>query len=311
MPPLRQAPEHPASAARPLDEAALRAWPLPEPPADSDKEARGRVLVVGGSHEMPGAVILAGVAALRAGAGKLQIATGASVAQLVAQAVPESRVLRLPETADGGLDAAGIDSIAENARRADAVLIGPGMLDEDASCELVARILSRIEDGTVVLDAAAMGVVRGAFPTPFTLPVVMTPHAGEMSHLTGIDRDEIRADAPAAALEAARRWNAVVALKGAVTHLADPQGGLWRHDGGSVGLGTSGSGDVLAGIVTGLAARGASAAQACAWGVVLHGRAGVRAAGLAGGSLGYLAGELAVHVPGLMHAIAGKPPIAD
>ena len=184
-------------APRPLDEAALRAWPLPEPPADSDKESRGRVLIVGGSHEMPGAVILAGIAALRAGAGKLQIATGGSVAQLVAQAVPESRVLRLPETPDGGLDAAGIDAIAENARRADAVLIGPGMLDEDASCELVARILAGIENGTVVLDAAAMGVVRGACPIPFGLPVVMTPHAGEMAHLTGIDRERICEAAPA------------------------------------------------------------------------------------------------------------------
>ena len=81
----------------------LRDWPLPMPHPDGDKEARGRILVIGGSREMPGAVILAAIAALRAGAGKLTVATEASVAALVAQAIPEARVIGLRETAQGGL----------------------------------------------------------------------------------------------------------------------------------------------------------------------------------------------------------------
>ena len=91
-----------------VDAAALRAWPLPMPSADGDKEVRGHVLILGGSREMPGAVILAATAALRAGAGKLTIATGASVAQLVALALPEARVIGLAETEQGGFTEAAV-----------------------------------------------------------------------------------------------------------------------------------------------------------------------------------------------------------
>ena len=84
-----------------VDDALLRAWPLPAPDADGDKESRGRVLVVAGSREMPGAAVLAATAALRAGAGKLVIATPQSAAQTVAAAVPEARVVALPEASDG------------------------------------------------------------------------------------------------------------------------------------------------------------------------------------------------------------------
>src|SRR3954466_11666753 len=87
---------------REIDDALLRGWPLPAIEEDGDKESRGRVLVLAGSREMPGAAILAGTAALRAGAGKLVIATPPSVAAVVAAAVPESRVIALPEASDGG-----------------------------------------------------------------------------------------------------------------------------------------------------------------------------------------------------------------
>ena len=99
-----------------VDDAALRGWPLPMPSSEGDKEQRGHVLILGGSREMPGAVILAATAALRAGAGKLTIATGASVAQLVALALPEARVIGLGETAEGGFteDAiAALDPLAD------------------------------------------------------------------------------------------------------------------------------------------------------------------------------------------------------
>jgi ADP-dependent NAD(P)H-hydrate dehydratase len=138
----------------------------------------------------------------------------------------------------------------------------------------------------------------------FEVPVIVTPHAGEMAHLTGGDKRDILADPDRFAISAAERWNAVVALKGARTVIATPgDGKLWQHEGGNIGLATSGSGDTLAGIVAGLAARGATLAQAACWGVALHARAGERLAARFG-VLGYLAREIPAEVPALMEALA-------
>jgi hydroxyethylthiazole kinase-like uncharacterized protein yjeF len=136
------------------------------------------------------------------------------------------------------------------------------------------------------------------------VPVLLTPHAGEMAHLTGIAKDEIGAAPDRHASEAAQQWNAVVALKGARTVIAAPGGERWQHEGGNVGLATSGSGDVLAGVIAGLAARGAGLAQAAAWGVALHARAGERLAERFG-RLGYLARELCDVIPALLEQAAG------
>jgi ADP-dependent NAD(P)H-hydrate dehydratase len=288
-----------------IDAAALRAWPLPMPSPEGDKEQRGHVLVLGGSREMPGAVILAATAALRAGAGKLTIATGASVAQLVALAIPEARVIGLPETAEGGFMADAGLTLAPLADRVGALLIGPGMQDEAASAALVRTLLPHFAAVPVVLDANAMGIVRhpdletGPGPFRFSTPVVLTPHAGEMAHLSGMSKDTISADPVPHAARAARDWNAVLALKGARTIIAAPEGSIWQHEGGNVGLAISGSGDVLAGVIAGLAARGAALAQAACWGVALHAQAGERLAERMG-LLGYLARELAGEVPALL-----------
>src|SRR3569832_2306172 len=129
-------PFHPG--ATPVTDDMLRQWPLPQPDDEGDKEERGRILIIGGSREMPGAVILAAAAALRAGAGKISIATGASVAQLVDLAIPESSTSGLPETAARGL--------ADLASRADAIVIGPGMEDEPSACAFLLELLPRLGD---------------------------------------------------------------------------------------------------------------------------------------------------------------------
>ena len=292
-----------------IDSAALRAWPLPMPPAEGDKERRGHVLILGGSCEMPGAVILAATAALRAGAGKLTIATGASVAQLVALAMPEARVIGLRETAEGGFERDALAALDPLADKVDAVLIGPGMQDEAATAALVRALLPRLEGVKVVLDANAMGIVTNPdldgenAPFRFTETVILTPHAGEMAHLSGSPKEDILADPDGAARDAAHAWNAVVALKGARTVISAPQGGPWQHEGGNVGLAISGSGDTLAGIIAGLAARGATLAQATCWGVVLHAQAGEQLA-LRFGVLGYLAREIPAEIPALMEQAA-------
>jgi hydroxyethylthiazole kinase-like uncharacterized protein yjeF len=300
-----------SSRPRDVDAALLRAWPLPLPSLEADKEQRGHVLVLGGSREMPGAVILAATAALRAGAGKLTIATGNSVAQLVALAIPEARVLGLAETEAGGFTQEAVAQLDPLADCINAILVGPGMQDEAATAALVHALLPRL-DGTstsVVLDACAMGAIlyppagMRAVPYRFAQPLVMTPHAGEMAHLTGIAKEEILAAPDREAVAAAESWNAVVALKGARTVIAAPSGERWQHEGGNVGLATSGSGDVLAGVIAGLAARGAGLAQATCWGVALHAQAGERLAERLG-ILGYLARELADAIPALLEQAA-------
>lgn len=289
-----------------VDDALLAAWALPQPDAAGDKEERGRVVVVAGSREMPGAVQLAATAALRAGAGKLAVATAASISCGVAHALPEARVLALPEAGDGGgLLRRGVETIETVLGRADAVLVGPGLIDEGVSLPFVQALLRAVPSAPVVLDALALEAVADGTRPPGGW--ILTPHAGEMAGLTGLDKAEVQRDAPQLALDAARRWNAVVALKGAVTWIAAPDGRLWRHDRGNAGLGTSGSGDVLAGLVTGLAARGASLEQALVWGVALHARAG-EALARERGPLGYLARELSAEVPGAMHRAANVAP---
>ncbi|MDQ6620471.1 MAG: NAD(P)H-hydrate dehydratase [Pseudomonadota bacterium] len=279
-----------------MDDAFLRAWPLPCPSDDSDKEQRGRVLVIGGSREMPGAVILAATAALRAGAGKLTVASAESVAGLIGTVLPESRVVGLVETRLGGLKYRRSDALADEF---DAVLIGPGMRDEEATAALAAATIRKFSSAALVLDAYAMSVV-GRAKMRSGARVLLTPHAGELAHLTGVSKEGVVADPIRAAVNAAKAYNATIALKGATTIIATPQRRVWRHEGGGAGLATSGSGDTLAGLTAGFAARGASLEQAAVWGVAVHARAGERLATRIG-PLGFLAREIAVEVPRLLN----------
>ncbi|RYF74951.1 MAG: hypothetical protein EOO22_05925 [Comamonadaceae bacterium] len=180
-----------AARARSLTAATLSRWPFPPLGEDTDKESRGRVLIVAGSHEIPGAALLAGVAALRAGAGKLAIAAPERVAIGLALAIPEARVIGVAEARSGGFDARGCRAIEPVASRASAVVLGPGMLDERRSQRFVAALLPMAREATVVLDAYAMAVVDGP---PFEQAVILTPHAGEMAHLTGLSKEAVNAD---------------------------------------------------------------------------------------------------------------------
>ena len=260
------------------------------------------MLVVGGATEMPGAVILAATAALRAGAGKLQIATCRSIASVVAAAVPEARVFALPETKDGAIAASASKEVAARGKDVQAVLIGPGMIDEKAVGRLVQSVLPRLERATLVLDAAALSCFEKSPQCLHGLDcqAVLTPHAGEMAKLLGVDKSLVTSEPLQMASRAATTLRAVVALKGAETFIAGHGASKsYCNRAGNVGLATSGSGDTLSGIIAGLAARGATPLQATVWGVYLHARAGdVLAKRI--GRLGYLARELLAEVPALM-----------
>jgi hydroxyethylthiazole kinase-like uncharacterized protein yjeF len=278
---------------------------LPRPDADGDKEGRGRVIVVAGSREVPGGALLAGIGALRAGAGKLQIATCESVAIPLGLAVPEALVAGLPETAEGGIAPEAADILVPRVGRCHAVLIGPGMADPEAASALTAALLG-VDGPTFVLDAAAL---EGLAAHPELVRrhrgrVVITPHSGEMASLLGIPREQVVADPCGAAGQAARHLGAMVVLKGSCTWIVSPAGECWSYDEGRVGLATSGSGDTLAGIVAGLLARGAEPAMAAAWGVFLHGEAGNRLTRRLG-PLGFLARELLAEVPSIMAELEG------
>ena len=283
----------------------LRRMPLPRPGQDGDKDERGRVLVIGGSREVPGAALLSGVAALRAGAGKLQIATSRSVAPSLGLAVPEALVAGLPETAAGGIAPEAAEDLLGRVSRCDAVLIGPGMMDDEAVAGLTARLLAEAPPTAFVLDACALiGLARLQEPLRrHGGRVVATPHAGEMAALLGVSRNAVVADPLAAARQAAAMLQVVVVLKGGRTHIVTPQGAAWTYADGQVGLATSGSGDTLAGIVVGLLARGGPPVEAALWGVLLHGEAGNRLAQKLG-PLGFLARELLVEIPGLLRDLA-------
>ncbi|MCD9032567.1 NAD(P)H-hydrate dehydratase [Luteimonas sp. Y-2-2-4F] len=283
--------------------ALLRGWPLPDPSEGDSKEDRGRVLAIGGSVQVPGAVLLAGLAALRAGAGKLQVGTAAAAALPLAVAMPEAKVLGLPATRAGAIRELGREA-AEAARSAGAVLVGPGM-DRSAGTRRVAEAALAAARCPVVLDAGALDPAavrtlrRRARAGGAT---ILTPHAGEMAAMLGADEAEIAADPAGIARTHAQAWGVVLVLKGPTTHIAAPDGRAWVNTAGCAGLGTSGSGDVLAGVIAGLAARGAGAEQAACWGVYLHARAGARLSRRLG-LVGFLAREIGDEIPALMRTL--------
>lgn len=283
----------------------LRDWPLPAP--GEDKYSRGSVLVVGGARATPGAALLAGAAALRAGAGKLTLAVAESVAVQAGVALPECGAIGLRENPAGSVTAEGLDRISSYLDRADAILVGPGLDDPDLAEELLRALLEREEPagardgaggGAVVLDAYALGglVKLEDKLEPWRGRLILTPNPTEAAVLLGRDIGDLEADVAAIA----KQFDAVVSCQGLV---AQPDGrdepALWKITTGYGGLGTSGSGDVLAGAIAGLRARGTTGSQAACWGTHLHAAAADRLASRLG-PLGFLARELADELPALM-----------
>jgi hydroxyethylthiazole kinase-like uncharacterized protein yjeF len=280
----------------------LRGWPLPEP--TGGKNARGSVLVIGGSTETLGAVLLAAEAAMRAGAGKLQVATVASLAPYVAVALPEALVRALPETDGGAIAPDAADVVRDLAESADAVLVGPGMADKEATQGFGEGLLPHLR-GPLALDALGLATVTAQEGCVHHLEgrVVLTPNPTEIAYALHVEEDRIEEDPAGAATDLAARARAVVGLGGATSWIATPDGRLWRDDSGNAGLGVSGSGDVRAGITAGLLARGSDPAQAAVWAAWLHGRSGERLASSVG-RLGFLARELPAEVPRALGEVA-------
>jgi ADP-dependent NAD(P)H-hydrate dehydratase len=276
----------------------LRGWPPPDPEEGGDKHSRGTVAVVGGTTSTPGAVLLAGLAALRAGAGRLQVLTVDTTSVAIGVTLPEAMVRGLPTGDDGCLTPAAPDLLVEALGGAGTLVLGPGLSDKDGARDLLARLLPSLDDdATVVLDAVALTALAGSpeLLTPVTGRVVLTPNSGELAAL--LDGESLPEQE--AAHRAAERYDAVVSARGWVVA---PDGRSWRDQAGGIGLGTSGSGDVLAGLIGGVLARGAEPAQAAVWGQYLHAAAGDRLTSRLG-RLGFLARELLDEVPAVLSTL--------
>jgi ADP-dependent NAD(P)H-hydrate dehydratase len=276
--------------------ALLRDWPLPA--TATSKYGRGQVVVIGGARSTPGAALLAGVAALRVGAGRLTMAVARSVAVPLAIEVPEAGVIGLPETENGCPDGTGSELLADELKTADAVLVGPGLDDAERTVDLLNALSTRFSSRSpVLLDAFALGVLPEVPDVAERLAgrLVLTPNPKEAALLLGVEEVDDRT-----CVRIAKKYGAVVTSQG---RIAAPDGSQWEASTGLPGLATSGSGDVLAGALVGILARGAAPAQAACWATHVHAAAGDRLATRIG-RLGYLARELPDELPTLLDELA-------
>ena len=256
---------------------------LPPRPAAAHKGQLGHVLVLGSDHNYPGACLLAARAALRAGSGLVSVATRRDHALALAAGLPEAM------WADGE-DGSVLGELLEGA---DVLALGPGLGRSEWSRAIWSRALA--SDLPMVLDAdglnllAEQSMARGRW--------ILTPHPGEAARLLGSDTAAVQRDRFAAARVLARRHDAVVVLKGAGSLIAEPDGRVAVCPFGTPAMATAGMGDVLTGIIASLIGQGLDLAAAARLGVVLHARAGERAAA---GRRNILAGELIEALPGVL-----------
>jgi len=251
-------------------------------PAEAHKGSFGRVLLIGGSREFPGAIDLATRAALRSGAGLVNVFTPHSIVDRVAQANPEAMVRGLAETDTGSLDAKAVtEALAGLAQSGapSAILAGLGMTTHPETRGIIDLLLTEAPC-PIVLDADALNVLAGDVVALNYAPygVILTPHPGEMARLMGRSNSEVQADRLSTAMEAAARSSAVVILKGAGTIVAQRSHHPAINLTGNPGMGCGGSGDVLAGLTAGLVAQGLQPGEAAHAAVYWHGDAGDRAA---------------------------------
>ena len=264
---------------------------IPPRARDSHKGSFGAVLVVAGSACYRGAASLAVEGALRTGAGIVTLASVEPVLAAVSARLPECCLCPCLAGAEGSISPRSLPNITR--QKATTLLLGPGLGYTAQSAARAAETRELVEKllpgfgGSAVLDADGLNAAAQLLPYFGTVPhptgeLILTPHPGEMSRLTGLSMAEINEDRVEIALQYAKAWNAVVVLKGAGTVVAAPDGRCCVNTTGNPGLSRGGSGDALAGMTAALLACGLPAYEAAACAVYLHGAAADRAAALRG-----------------------------
>jgi len=283
----------PVRLATPAAMAAL----LPARDPRAHKGSVGRVLVVGGSTGLTGAVALAARAALRSGAGYVQAAIPRSLNDVLEVKLTEEMTLAMPETPERTLALAALEPLLARAGEADAVALGSGLSRHREAAELARRAVAEC-DRPLVIDADGLNAFEGHTESlaRAQAPRVLTPHLGEMRRLTGIDAGTLEANRIDLTREWARRWRAVIVLKGAPTVTATADGHTTVNPTGNPGMATAGMGDVLTGAIAALIAQGLGPYDAARLGVYLHGMAGDLVAAEMG-QAGMVAGDVAEAMP--------------
>jgi NAD(P)H-hydrate epimerase len=252
--------------------------PLPARPDDAHKGTFGRVLIVAGSRGMSGAASLAGLGALRGGAGLVYVAAPAGIVPIIAAVEPSYLTIPLPENAAGRLSDDASDTLESLAANQSAIAIGPGWGQSDELTELACRLYTTVECPMVV-DADALNALAKHPDVLSSAPVarILTPHPGEFARLVDSDIATIQTNREELAAEFARNHGVVLLLKGRGTVITDGHQ-LAINDTGNSGMATGGAGDVLTGLIAALLAQGMAAFEAAQLGAHLHGIAGDLAA---------------------------------
>ena len=290
--PVKLVEEYQSDKYRLTDEIVRELLPLRK--ANAHKGDAGRVVICAGSPGYTGAAALASDAAVKAGAGLVSLYTPLSSRDVLAIKLTEVMVHGLLERMPGILGGGAASDVASSAEAADVLAIGPGLGTSESTQEAVRTILQKITT-PVVIDADALTALAGHTEILAAMQAqkVLTPHPGEMARLTGLEIAEIEADRINIAKKYAEQWQAIVVLKGAPTVIGCPNGTVYVNSTGNSSLATGGCGDVLTGIIAGLAAQEISLQEAAICGVYLHGLA----AELTGIDIGLAAGELAALLP--------------
>lgn len=273
--------------------------PLRKP--DAHKGDAGRVTVAAGSPGFTGAAAMAAYAAVKGGAGLVNLLTPMSARDILSIKLTEVMVSGLTETSPGILGTDALEELLAKADKADVLAIGPGLGTSEATAEVIRKTLERTET-PVVIDADALTALKEhtEILAQMQAPKVLTPHPGEMARLTGLTIEELAVAPVELAVKYAAQWQAVVVLKGAPTVIACPDGAVYINSTGCNAMATGGSGDVLTGLIAALAAQGISLQEAALCGVYLHGLAGTMASD---NTVGLAANEIAVALPSALKRV--------
>ncbi|MDK2821657.1 MAG: ADP-dependent NAD(P)H-hydrate dehydratase / NAD(P)H-hydrate epimerase [Clostridia bacterium] len=276
---------------------------LPSREANGHKGLYGRVLAVGGSPGLTGAIFLASTAALRTGAGLVTAAVPQGIHNILEMKTQEVMTCPLPETAEGSLSRDALEPLLDKLTENDILAIGPGLSRNPATVSLIKELLPQIKVPAVI-DADALN----ALATDVDIlkrnhgTLILTPHPGEMGRLLGKTAAKVQEDRLEIARKAACDWQVILVLKGARTVIAWPDGQVYINPTGNPGMATAGSGDILTGIIAGLVAQGLKPGIAAAMGVYIHGAAGDLAAAYKG-QHALLAGDILDYLPSVLQGL--------
>lgn len=235
---------------------------LPRRPEDANKGTFGKVLVIAGSENYPGAAYLACAACYRVGAGLVTLATVPPVKTIVSRKLPEVTFL-------------SFDQIFNKVEDYDVILLGPGLGQSSEIKELVEKLLKQ-RLAKVVIDGDGLNIISSIenWWRKLNTEIILTPHPGEMGRLTGPTVDQIQSDREKVAIKFAKKWNKIIVLKGANTVIASPGGEVAVSPFANPALATAGTGDILSGIIAGFLAQGLNNFDASCLGVYIHGLTG-------------------------------------